>query len=231
MNNTQLVAALATSPSKAFAELNEQPRVWFPLLLTVIAAVGITAWYYSVVDFSWLVEQILSGNPDSARMTDAQRQQAATFMSRGFLMGTSVITIALFLVGARLVEAVYYLLAGNITGVQKPFKNWFALGWWTGLPGLISVVPAALILLLSDNNQISSSAMAPLSLNELFFHKGMAERGFTLLTTLTLVHPIIWGLTVVGVHVWSGRSWWFSSLFSLLPPLLVYATWAAFALR
>jgi hypothetical protein len=227
MKNIQIVTALATSPSKAFAELNERPRVWFPLLLTVIALVGLTAWYYEFVDFSWLVDQTLSGN----QYSDAQRQQVAAFMTRGVLMGTSLIAIPIFLLGARLVEAVYYLLAGNLTGVQKPFKNWFALAWWTGLPGLISVVPAALILLLSDNNQISSSAMAPLSLNELIFHKGMAERGFTLLTTLTLIHPIIWGLTVVGVHVWSGRSWLYSTLFSLLPPLLVYGTWAAFALR
>jgi hypothetical protein len=73
--------------------------------------------------------------------------------------------------------------------------------------------------------------MAPLSLNELFFHKGMAEPGFNLLTALTLVHPVIWGLTVVGVQAWSGRSWLFGSVFSLLPPLLVYGSWAAFALR
>lgn len=229
MTNIQLVTALATSPSKVFAELNERPRVWFPLLLTVIATVGITAWYYAFVDFSWLVDQTLSSDPNSARMTDEQRQQAAAFMSRGVLMGTSIIAVALFVLGARVAEAVYYLLAGNLTGTQKPFKNWFALGWWTGLPGLISIVPAALILLLSDNNQISSSAMSPLSLNELFFNKGMGERGFTLLTTLTLVHPVIWGLTVIGVRVWSGRSWLFSTIFSLLPPLLVYGTWAAFA--
>lgn len=231
MKNTQVVAALFASPSKAFAELNERPRVWFPLLWTVVATIVVTIWYYALVDFSWLVEETLSGNPDTAHLTDAQRQQAAAFMSRSVMMATAVIGTVFFFVGARLLEAVYYLLAGNITGVRKPFKNWFALGWWTGLPSLVGILAAAPILLLSDNNQISSGTLSPLSLNEIFFHKGMAEPGFTLLTSVTLIHPIIWGLTIVAVRVWSGRSWWFSILFSMLPVLLVYGAWAAFAFR
>jgi hypothetical protein len=230
MTNIELATTLVTHPSKALAELDAQPRVWFPLVLTLVATVGITIWYYTFVDFSWFVDQTLS-DPGSARMTDAQRQQAAAFISRGVLMGTSVVSVAIFLLGARVAEAVYYLIAGNLTGVQKPFKNWFALGWWTGLPGVISAVAAALTLLLSDTHQIASSAIAPLSLNELFFHKEMTERGFTLLTTLTLIHPIIWSLTVVGVRVWSGRSWLFSALFALIPPFFVYGTWAALSLR
>jgi hypothetical protein len=45
MNDLALTAALATSPSAAFAELRERPRILFPLLLCIVATAGIVFWY------------------------------------------------------------------------------------------------------------------------------------------------------------------------------------------
>ena len=36
---------------------------------------------------------------------------------------------------------------------------------------------------------------------------------------------------IVGVRVWSQRSWAFSAIFILLPIVVLYGLWAAFAFR
>jgi hypothetical protein len=65
----------------------------------------------------------------------------------------------------------------------------------------------------------------------LFFHKSMNERGFALLSSLTVIHPWVWWLSVLGVRVWSGKSWLFSSLFALTPIVIMYGGWAAWAFK
>lgn len=231
MTNLQILSLLLASPRQAFAELQERPRWWFPFLLTVLAALAVILAYYLTVDFKWMVEQTLSANPRIARMTPEQRQRAAAFMSRNVMLGTSLLSIPLGLGCARLLEAAWYLLAGKVAGTQQSFRQWFSLACWSALPALITSVAGLLIVVFSGTGQIAAGSMSPLSLNELLFHLPMGARGFTLLNSLTLVHPLIWWLTAAGVRVWTRRSWLFSLSFVLLPVALFYGIWAAWALR
>lgn len=98
------------------------------------------------------------------------------------------------------------------------------------MPSLLGVVASAALLLATDTNQIDAGALAALSLNELFFHVPMAGKGYTLLTTLTLLQPWMWWLTALGVRVWTGRSWTFSAIFALLPVVVGYGAWAIISL-
>jgi hypothetical protein len=230
MTNLQILALLLTSPRQACIELQQRPRWWFPLLLTVIATLAVIIAYYRVVDFKWLAEQTLNVNPRVARMTPEQRQRAVAFISRNVMLGTSLVTVPLAFGAARLLEAGWYLLAGKVVGLQQSFRQWFSLACWAGLPGLISAAAGLSFILLSGNSQLATGSMAPLSVNELFVHLPAGARGATLLSSLTLVHPLIWGLTAVGVQTWTKRSWLFSVVYTLLPQVLVYGIWAAWAL-
>ena len=230
MKNTEIAWAVLISPSSAFAELQERPRFWFPLLAIILSVVALIAWYYSVVDIQWLMEQMLSSNPRAAQMTEAQRTQAIEHTSRAMMLGSSVIGGAVVVAAIKLLEALYYSLAGKVTNVERSFRHWLALASWTSLPSLLGVAASAVLLLAADTNQIGNGELATLSLNELFFHIPLGGKGNTLLTTLTILHPWMWWLTALGVRVWTGRSWTFSTLFALLPVLVGYGTWAAISL-
>jgi hypothetical protein len=229
IGNIELLGLLATSPKQAFAALDARPRIWFPLLLTLLCSVGIIAWYYATVDIEWFADQMLSSGSQTAQMSEAERERAAARMSRAVFLWSSVIGLTVFVLLIRVAEAVYYLLAGNVTGVQRTFRHWFAFSWWTGMPHLLGTIPSALLLLLSDTNQIHAGELNPLSLNELFFHRQLGEPGFELLSNVSLLHALAWALTVIGIRVWSGRSWNFSVIFALLPIVVVYGAWAIFA--
>ena len=87
------------------------------------------------------------------------------------------------------------------------------------------------LLATSGNGQIDSSAIQPLSLNELFFHRHMGDGGYQLLVSLSVLQPLAWLLSAIGVQQWSKRPWGFCAVFVLLPVVLIYGAWAWFSLR
>jgi hypothetical protein len=233
MNNLAIVQALAFEPRQAFTELDARPRFWWPLLVVVLASAALTFWYMSFVDLEWLIDQQLRQSARTASLTEEEivalaRQQASM---GGLLAGIGAVATGLFIAFMLLVGAVYYLLAGKIAGVNRSFRHWLALSAWTSLPTVLAVIPAALVLLTATSNQVGQDSLQALSLNELFFKREPGETGFALLTNINLFTFVSLYLATVGVKLWSGRSWLFSILFSVLPLILIVGVWALFALR
>lgn len=230
MKNTELAWAILVDPRTCFAALRERPRLWFPLLVTMASSAVVVFWYFSIVDFAWLREQMMSGNPRLEELSEAEKAQSDAMLTRNVLMGTSLAGVVIGIPLMRLLESLYYLLAGKLANVQQPFRSRFSLACWTGFPLLLTVLAMAAALLIQENGQVTLEGLQLLSLNELLFRVPAGSRWHSLLSSLTILHPWVWWLTVVGVRVWSGRSWMFSSLFALSPVALVYGAWALFAL-
>ncbi|HEV2702056.1 MAG TPA: YIP1 family protein [Steroidobacteraceae bacterium] len=215
-----MFAALITSPRRFFTELEKNPRFAVPMILLLVANIGMIIWFYSTVDINAFVTQTLSAR----NLNAAQRAQAAAFMGRNTLMGSAVIggIIGLFVV--QLVEAFYYFFIYEFLDVRKSFRQWFALTWWCGLPALITAVGAAVMLLFSHSSG-SLSVLSPFSLNALFYHFDPADTGYTLLNSITLVQLLSLALTVIGAHTWSQRSWALNGTVVILPRVLLYGIW------
>jgi hypothetical protein len=129
-------------------------------------------------------------------------------------------------------QAGYYWLAGKITSVQLPFLQWFSLIAWSSLPMLAGMLASMMVLATSTaHGQMGPGELQLLSLNELFFHRAPSEPGFQLLSALNLLSLWVWGLLVLGVRTWSNKSWGFSSVFVLLPFVIMYGGWAFFAFK
>jgi hypothetical protein len=223
MTNVQLASQLLTAPRRFFAELAETPRYALPMWLLLLSSAGLVFWFYSVVNIEWLMEQQLASDPRTASMSEAQRAQTARFMTRGLVTWGSLIFAIVLILAFRLVEATFYRFAGSFTGHKRSFRQWFAFAWWTSLPGLIAIIPSALVLTFSHGNQLDASALQPLSLNELFFHRKMGDPGYQLLSNVSVLSALSLALTVYGVKCWSARSWLYSAAFGLFIPLLFVA--------
>jgi Yip1 domain len=231
MNYLAMLSAMAFEPRQALQEIGNKPRVWFPLLLLLVSIAGLMFWYYKVVDIPWLTETTLRASPFTRQMNDVQIMQAVESTNPTAALWFAVIGGAFGLLIMRLLEALYYSLAGKFTNVQRSYKHWLSLACWSSLPQVLAMLPSIIVLLTATTSQIEQSALQPLSLNELFFHRGMSDTGYVMLTSTNLLH--IWSLflAVLGVKVWSGRSWLFSSVFALLPWALFVGVWALIALR
>jgi hypothetical protein len=228
MSNFQLAGRLFGSPRGFFELLAAKPRYALPMWLTLLTSIGLTVWYYAKVDLEWIREISLNSGPGAARMTDAQREQAARFMTRGMLTAGAAGGGLFIVLLIHVVEAAWYKLLGRVTRVRQSFRQWFAFGWWTSAPHLVAVVPAALLIALSPTTQMAPGVIAPLSINELFLNLPLTHPGYQLALQVSVVHLVTLPLTIWGVRIWSGRSWGFSAVFSLLGPVLLFGGWAAF---
>ena len=217
---------LATQPGRFFQDLDARPTFWFPLLLAAAVTVVGLAGYYWRVDIKWFADLVLSSTPQTAAFTEAQREQAAQYMTRNVLLYSSVFGGVLVVVIQHLIQALYLLVAGQVTRLKRSFRHWLALSCWTGLPVLASGLAGLVMLALQSGGQFTPDVLQPLSLNSLFFNRPMGDGAFNLLSSLTLLHPVGWGLAVVGVRTWSGRSLQFSLTLVLLPVVVVYGIWA-----
>jgi hypothetical protein len=231
MNNLALAGALATAPSTAFAELRERPRFWFPLLLVVLSTVAMVYWYYSTVDIEWLKDLMFSNNPKFQQMPEAQRAMAMGAVGRGTMLWGSVIGATVFIPVFYLLQSLYLLLAAKVTKLPQGFKHWFALSCWTALPALLGTVVAAIMLLMSDNSQVSPNVLQALSVNELLVHRPLGSPGQAWLDALTIPGFLSWALLIMGVRSWSQRSWAFSAIVVLIPIVCLFGIWAIFAFR
>jgi hypothetical protein len=232
MNNMQLAVALFTDPKGAMREIEARPRFLFPLLVMALVTLGVTFWYFKIVDFDWLIDATLRSSPRTKNLTEEQLAAASKVMTRGVLTWTSLIAVPFVLAIIRLLEALWYLLAGKVTKVQRSYKQWFALANWTSLPGVVAVLPAIPLLLTTQSAQIDmATAISPLSLNALFLHRAMGDSGYQLFTSLNLIQIFTMFLVVLGIRMWSGRSWLFALLYALLPVLVIGGGWAILALR
>ncbi len=231
MNNLAVTVALATAPSSAYNELRERPRFWFPLLLLTLSTVGIAYWYYSIVDIEWFKDVLFSNNPDMQALPEEQRAASMSMITRTTMTWSSVIGGLLGMPMIFLVSALYLLLAAKATKLPFGFKHWYSFSCWSSLPMLLGTVVAAIFLALSDTAQISPSTLQPMSINQLLLHRPPGSPGHSLFESLNIPGFLSYALMIIGIRTWSQRSWTFSTVFILLPAVVVYGIWAFFAFR
>jgi Yip1-like protein len=223
MTNTQLLGRLFASPRRFFDDLADSPRFALPMWLILFVTVGTVVWFYGVADIQQLIEQQLASNPRAAQMTDAQREAAGRFMSRGILTTSSAVAVVVVLFVFRLLEALYYRVVGRMTGHARTYRQWFAFAWWTAIPGLIGAIPTIIVLAFSPASQLDAGALQPLSLNSLFFHLKPGQTGYQATTNVSIVMLLSIALTILGIRCWSRRSWLYSCVVTLAPAVVLAA--------
>ncbi|NKB34077.1 MAG: hypothetical protein GKR91_13365 [Pseudomonadales bacterium] len=219
---------ILTSPSEAFAELEQRPTKLFPMAVVLISMILVMLWYYTIVDFDWFIDDALTlSNIPEDQMDEAREQMGSmsqtTFTAFGIL-GSTVFILLLWTL-----QAGYLSMASALNGDKFRFTNWFSLILWTALPYLLSTVGMAVTIALSPNGQLSAFDLNPLTLRNL----GMVTNVDTLDRIFSQLDlTIIWGitLTVMAYKQWLQSSWIKACAIVLAPYLLILGVWAYFAL-
>ncbi len=186
-----------------------------------------------MVDLGWVVDRELRHSPIPLNLSEeqiAQRVQLAG-SQRGLRLAIGVGGVAAGIPIGMLIGALFNLLIGKVVGFERSFRQWFAFTAWTTLPTALTAIPAALVLATTESRQFGQEALQALSLNSLLLHRAIGEPGFSLFNTLNLTQVATLYLAMVGVKVWSNRSWLFAALFVGVPWVLLYGTWAWISLR
>lgn len=211
-------------PAATFRRLQDKPRGWVPMLVLMATTTVLMLWYFSVVDFTWLLDQMLA-----SIKTAAEREQAAKVMSKNLLQISSLVSTLVFFPLFFVIMGTYLMIASKTLSHGLSFGKSFSLAAWAGIPGILLLPLGALQILLSSSGQLGFSDLNPVSLNQLVFHYDMANRFASLAdaVSLTSVWSIV--LLVIGFETWAQVKRSTALLVVLIPHVLVYGAWFAYA--
>ena len=227
MSSVSTLFSIFIEPAKAMQAVRERSMIWLPLLLMTFGTAAAMVWYYQMVDFPWLQDQILA----ASGQTDPKALEAARgFMTRGVMMGGAAVSVLIFVPLMLLLTSVYYLLAAKVIGNDLGFGKWFAFSTWTAVPTLLVIPAMAVQILMAKNGQLAPDALNPLTLNALAFHLPATSPWASLLNAISI--PSLWAtvVAIIGYKVWTAKSTVTSALIVLLPQIVIYGVWAIVAM-
>ena len=217
---------IITSPGKALDAVKSHTSwLWWPLLINLLLACALLYYYYTWVDFDWLIEQTIRQAPPESRAegADAIRQ----FMNPATTTWTSIGAVVIVIMIVYLVQAVYLHLANKIsTGADVGFGQWFSLGAWSGFVGIFATLATFIGLLMAKNNQVALENLDVFSLNSLLVHASPDDPWYRWATSLRLL--TIWSLILmaIGYSRWTGAGMGKSAIIAALPTIAIFGIWA-----
>lgn len=222
---------IIASPGKALDEVKQHTSwLWWPLLISAALAMAVFAYYYSWVDFSWLVEETIRGLPAESRAesADAVRQ----FMQPGQTMWITLISILVISLVIYVIQAVYFHLANKMTsGAEIGFGQWFSFSVWVCFVNVFGSLAALAMILMADSNQLASTSLQPFSLNALLIHASPGDTWHTWANSVSLLSFWSVFLAATGIERWTGASTVKSWVIATLPWVLIFGIWAGINAR
>jgi hypothetical protein len=216
-------------PAKVFAELREKPTFLLPALLAIAATTAAACLYFFQVDPEWFANYQFAAA--GSEMTAAEIEQAKKIMPGARTLGIiSAITTPIMFALVFSITALYYLLAGKVTGKPVTFRHGLALATWASVPMVLGAVVAIVGLYTSSSNQVSFESLQMLNVDPLFVQLPLDHDWAMLARSFSLLNIWVWFLAALGWKTWF-RTGWGSALFVvLLPYLVIYGAMALFAL-
>lgn len=218
------------SPADAFRTLDARPTILFPLALLLISYIAAYSWYFAVVDYAWLVDDLIASMGDLPPDQLEVIRKAYSSMSSTVMSISTNVSVVITLLLVNSIQAGYLTLVSALIDAPYRFRHWFSLACWTYLPGLIVILGMVVNILLNDNGQLGLYDLNSLSFNNL----GLQVKGSTSLQTLlnTLNIAMLWSLSlmVAGYNHWLKSGYMKACLIVLTPHVLIYGSWAAIAI-
>lgn len=212
-------------PGKTFRQLEDKPRGWFPMIVLIVSTCALMFWYYSMVDFPWLLDQML------ATMKSAEeREAAAKVMSKTMMQVSTVGSTAIGFPLIFAVTGVYLMLVSKALSRGISFGKGFALAAWSSVPAILLLPLGAMQILMASSGQLAYSELNPVSLNQLLFHYEMAHPLASLMDTVSLMTFWSMFLLVIGFETWAKVKRSTAVLVVVIPYLVIYGLWAAYGM-
>ncbi len=217
---------IVASPAKALDEVKSHTSwLWWPLLTSIVLASALFIYYFSWVDFHWLVEETIRNTPADRRAESADTIRQ--FMTPGTSTWTTVAAIVAMTFVIYSVQTTYLHLANKLTtGAEIGWGQWFSFSAWTGFVNVFGTLAVLVMIFMADSNQLAQADLQPLSLNSLLIHASPSGAWFTWASSLSLINFWMLFLMSIGYARWTGASMMKSTIIACLPWVTIFGVWA-----
>ena len=215
-------------PGKVFTELKEKPTFLLPLALVSLTMAALYFIYFMKVDSAWFIDNMLLAG--GKEMSAAEMAQAKSVFPSAKVMGyIATVTTPIAIVIVTLLMALYYFVAGKVTGSLIGFKQGISLASWSSMPMLLGAIVALVgVFMMSPQTNLESLMLT--NLDPLLLQlptdspwKKLAS-AFSLLTFWSLF------LTATGWKIWGKTSWAEAIMVAIIPSIVIYGAMALWAL-
>jgi hypothetical protein len=215
-------------PAKAWAQLKERPTFLVPALVVAAAATLAATLYFLHVDPVWFADhQIQMVGKDMSADEIAQMQKIMP--GARTLAWISAATTLIFFAFIYAVMAVYYLLAGKVSGNSVDFRRGLALATWSTMPMVLAAI-VSIVGTYTSSPQTSYESLQMLSFDPLFVQLPMDHDWSRLAKSFSLLNFWAWFLAALGWKTWFRTGWGQAVFVVVLPSAVIYGFMALFAL-
>ena len=217
-------------PSKVFADLKTRPTFVLPLLLTALLGAAMILLYSMKVDPVWFADHTAAAATAGSEMTATEIAQAKKMMPGARTMGYFGVAMALLGTAmAAALYALYFMLAGKITGAGTSFKHGLSLSSWAGMPLLLGTV-VALIGVFTMTPQTGLEALMLTNVDPLLVQLPADHPWSTFARSFSLLNLWAVFLIALGWRVWGRTSWTQAIVVAALPSVVIYGAMALWAM-
>jgi hypothetical protein len=214
-------------PGKVFAELKEKPTFLVPALLVALFTAGSALLYFFKVDPDWFISNQLARM--GGEMSAAELEQVKAFMpgarTSGLIAAPSTLVVMAIVYSLL---ALYYLLAGKVTGHAVSFRHGLSLAAWSSMPMVVGAL-VAIVAIFTSSPKSSFESMQLLNVDPLLVQLPFDHAWGNLARSFSLLNFWAWFLAALGWKVWFRTGWGQALFVVLLPSLVIYGGMAAFA--
>jgi hypothetical protein len=215
-------------PGPVFVAQKDKPTFILPFALIAVTTIALMMSYFFSVDPDWYMDYMLSAS--GTEMSAVEMEQAAKMMPGARTMAYISAATATIGIGlGMLLYAVYFFVAGKLTGHALGFKSGLSLATWSSMPTVIGTL-VALVGVFLMTPQTSLESLMLLNVDPLLVelprdHRWSAlAKGFSLLAFWTIF------LGALGWKIWGRTSWLQAIVVAVLPSLVICGGMALFAL-
>ncbi|HAZ79013.1 MAG TPA: hypothetical protein DCX08_03690 [Porticoccaceae bacterium] len=226
-NALQACLDILTTPTETFALIKEKKHwSWAPFGLLIGTTTTLFLYYFSVVDFDWMVNKMLEKIAIENNMSQQELEITAEYMTKNSMLLSTLIggVIGIFSVNA-ITALFYYLVSKAYSTTVMTYRMWLGFSWWTSMPGVVSVLLSMLVIMFSMEGLVTFEDLSPTSFG---FLSNSSSPWFNLMNSLDLFSLWSIGLAALGLSNWLNLTFKQSSLIALTPTFIVYLIWALY---
>ncbi|MGN6112775.1 MAG: YIP1 family protein [Luteimonas sp.] len=216
-------------PGKVFEDLRERPAFALPLTLLLVLSAALPLWYFMTVDSAWYVQHMMLASGREVSAADMQKMQAMMpgAQRMAWIGAASAVVVGLVV---TCLYALYFMLAGKVTGGAMSFKRGMSLVSWSNMPALLGLV-VALVGVATMEPRTALESLMLTNVDPLLVQLPPESPWLALARGFSLLNLWTWFLLALGWRTFNrGAGWLQAVIVAVLPGLVIYGGMAAFAL-
>jgi hypothetical protein len=150
MGEFSRIVGVFFEPSKTFRDIAERPTWIVPMILVILAVMGIITAESQHIGWDRIFRHQMETNSRLQQMPADQREQTLAMQEKFASVGGYVFALIGVPVSDLIIAAVLLGIAGGLMGGGMRFKQVFAVVSYSGLPGVLTAILTVVVIFLKN---------------------------------------------------------------------------------